>query len=236
MFTGALRSGINLHRLGNPGTKAEMFEIPYGLVERACAGAFRIPEAARETSFRSAFANMQRLGVLGEKARTGRGAPLLYGPDEIHRVIFAWELNEVGVAPATVVNIITAFWEPKLKAIFAMAERTVERNEDPENDVIVYAGGVSLRTGAWSEPQDARFPGVPNINRCRLHELPTHMDQWMRMEGEDEPLPRGIVFNLSSRLRAFHRALARANLAAIRAERSEIKPRKRGKGRPRKGK
>ena len=67
--------------------------------------------------------NLQKLGVLGEAARVGRGAPLAYTPVELHRLLVAIELCELGVPPATTVALIASYWESKLKAICSDAER-----------------------------------------------------------------------------------------------------------------
>jgi hypothetical protein len=186
-----------------------MFEVSYGAVERGLAAAFRIPEAVRKTSFRSAFANLQKLGMLGPAARVGRGSPLTYTADEIQRALLALELNEVGIPPATVVNILAAYWEPNIKKIAKQAGEGIGIDPSPpfEDDTIGCLGGISLRSGAWSASKGARFPGVPNIDACRLHELPAKMNQWMLM-AEPNPPSRVILFNLSSRMRAFHAALA----------------------------
>ena len=193
-----------------------MFEVSdeYGAVVRALAAAFRIPDAVCKTSFRSAFANLQKLGMLGPAARVGRGSPLTYTAEEIQRAVFVLELNEVGIPPATAVNILAAYWELKIKKIAEQAGEGIGIDPPPpfKDDTIVYIGGVSLRSGAWSAPKGARVPGVPNINACRLHELPAHMDGWMLMADADPP-SRVILFNLSSRLRAFHAALVGVRVA-----------------------
>jgi hypothetical protein len=198
-------------------------QFSYGVVERALATSYGIPEAAREAGFRSMLNNLQKLGVLGEAARVGRGSPLVYTPVELHRLIVAIELCELGVPPATVAALIANYWESKLNTICLDAERNNAgvrggKPIDPGDDVLVYLGGVSLRTGslkgAWS-------PSIPNINRCKLRDLPLHMVQWMKMDPEDNPAdlpPRALVVNLSARLRTFHAALLRPHMDELRAE------------------
>jgi hypothetical protein len=199
-------------------------EISYGVLEKALAVACDIPEATRSGSFRSALANLQKLGALGEAARVGRGSPLRYGPDEMHRLVFAVELVELGIPPATAVALIEAFWVSKIRAIFTAAERTARRGEPGDDDVVVYLSGVSLRTGAWSSSKGGAFPGVPNINRCNLGDLPKHMHQVMLDDTESLP-PRAIVVNLSNRLRTIHRAIAMAHTAELSAEYRKDAPR-----------
>jgi len=201
-------------------------QFPYRVVERALATSYGIPEAAREAGFRSMLNNLQKLGVLGEAARVGRGAPLVYTPIEQHRLLVAIELCELGVPPATTAALIGNYWESKLKEICSDAERNnpaVRGGEriDPGDDVLLYLGGVSLRTGSL---KGARSPSIPNINSCKLHDLQLHMVQWMKMDPNDNATdlpPRALVVNLSARLRAFHAAFNRPGRVARRARRRQ---------------
>jgi hypothetical protein len=198
-------------------------QFPYRVVERALATSYGIPEAARDSGFRSMLNNLQKLGVLGEAARVGRGAPLVYTPLELHRLVVAIELCELGVPPATTAALIANYWESHLNAICRDAERNnpaVRGGEriDPGDDVLLYLGGVSLRTGSL---KGARSPTIPNINSCKLRDLKLHMVQWMTMDPDanatDLP-PRALVVNLSARLRAFHAAFNRPYMDELRAE------------------
>ena len=144
----------------------------------------------------------------------GRGAALVYGPDQFHRLIFACELSEIGVGPATVLGLVEGLWERRLAPIFKKAEHVAFRDRDPgPDDIVIHMDGVRLMTGAWlkSDP-------VPNVNSCPLGKLPSHMEAWMRM-GERDRLPaRALVVNLSSRLRSFHDALRDLHLPEIAAD------------------
>ena len=190
--------------------------ITYGAIERALAAAYGIPDSDRETGFRGWVTNLQKLGVLGEAARVGRGAALNYTPDEWHRLLFALELSEVGVTPAVAVALIEVFWERQLKEIFRKAEKTVERDEPVDEDVIIILAGVSLRSGAWTSPKGSKFPGVPNVIDIRMKHLRHEAERWMRREYDvpGTPPARALMMNLSLRLRLFHQAL----IPLIRAE------------------
>jgi hypothetical protein len=193
-----------------------MAEFSYGAVERALAVIYRISDDVRQAGFRSMLSNLQKLGALGAQARVGRGAVLRYGPTELHRLILTLEFCELGIPPATAVSLINTYWEPKLKAIMGTAERAIVHGEPPSNDLIIHLGGVSLRTGSL---RDEEFPGVPNINRCKLSELPDTIKRWMAMNQDDLVPPRALIVNLSARLRDFHTALANANMDELLAER-----------------
>jgi hypothetical protein len=190
----------------NAGMPPNTLQFPYGVVERALATSHSIPEAVRTTTFRGMIGHLQKLGVLGEDARVGRGTPLVYSPTEMHRFIVAIELCELGVPPATVVALIASYWE-KLESICARAELNnpaLHGGEpiDPDDDVVLFLGGLGLRTGPL---RGERSPAIPNIDHCKLRDLPRHMAQWLRTDSDDAA--RGLVVNLSARLRSFHAAL-----------------------------
>jgi len=129
-----------------------------------------------------------------------------------HRMVFACELLEFGVAPATVLSLVKSVWERRLRKIFEDAEDAVLRAPGPE-DVILYVGGPHLLGDALSN-------AIPNVNSCKLRKLGDHMDMWMSMT-PDDPLglpPRALITNLTMRLRAFHNALAASYMEELRVE------------------
>ena len=94
-----------------------MFETSYGHVEAALVRAYGVPSKALG-AFRGRLGNLQKQGLLGAKNMPGRGAALRYGPDQFHRLIFACELFEAGIGPATVLGLVEALWESRIAAIF----------------------------------------------------------------------------------------------------------------------
>jgi hypothetical protein len=181
-----------------------MFDTSYSHVEAALVQTYGVPDKA-VTAFRGRLGNLQKKGLFGRPNMPGRGAALRYGPDQFHRLVFACELSEFGVGPATVLTLVETLWESRLKQIFKKAERG---NPGPD-DVILHMGGVHLMTGAWSD-------AVPNVNSCTLNKLPTYAREWMRM-GAGDPPARALIVNLSSRLRRFHAALADSHMVEIEA-------------------
>jgi hypothetical protein len=196
-----------------------LFETSYSHVEAALVQTYGVPVKA-VGAFRGRLGNLQKLGLFGPKNMPGRGAALRYGPDQFHRLIFACELFECGVGPATVLALVEQLWESRLKQIFKKAEHAAERGDDPgPDDIVMHMGGVRLMTDAWSE-------AVPNVNSCTLRKLPSHMEVWMRMGARDRLPSRALVVNLSSRLRQFHAALADLHMGEI------IRARNDARGRP----
>ena len=195
--------------------KLPKLTFAYGAVEKALAAAYQIPEADRSSGFRSMIGNLQKLGALGAQARVGRGKALVYTVVEMHRLQLAIELCEFGLSPATAVSLIEAHWEPKLWPVISAALNGLMHEEPGGADVILRVGGVSLRTDSLrGEP-----PGAPDIDHCTLAEAPIAMARWMAASPDRPTPPRALIVNLSARLRAFHDALADANLDDALAER-----------------
>jgi hypothetical protein len=200
-----------------------MVTIPYRMIENALATSYGIDEPVRAAGFRSMIANLQKLGALGADARVGRGAPLDYTPEHLHRLVVALELSELGLPPATAVTLISRYWEPQLKDICWDAEANNSaivggRPINPADDVVVVLGGVGLRT---STLKGSRVPMIPSINKCRLADLAKHMQEWMIMEGPNDALglaPRALITNLSARFRSVHGTLVDENFKEMIAE------------------
>ena len=178
---------------------AKTFTSHYGPIERAAMAAYSVP-AKHLIRFRGWTDNLRKLGILGKKGRIGRGAPLTYTPTELHRLLCGLELTEAGIPPLTTVALIEALW-PKLWPIFMEATRPLpyppEQQPGPGEDIFLFLDGLALRTGAWSAPKSAKFPGVRKIDSCRRREL---------MEKLAQVTARVIVINLTERLKRFHDA------------------------------
>jgi hypothetical protein len=180
-------------------------EFPYGVIEKALAVAYKIPDERRPVGFRGMISNLQKMGVLGPQSRVGRGAKLVYTHVEFNRLVLALEFSEFGIPPATAVALVEAYWSDKLKPIIEAAADPIGIDPAPPEgaDVILYLGGVGLRTGSL---RGETGPRVPIIERSSLDELPAAMKRWMA-ETPDHPAPRALFVNLSARMRAFHAAL-----------------------------
>ena len=190
-------------------------KFSYGVVEKALAVAYGISDERRPVGFRGMISNLQKHGVLGPQSRVGRGAHLVYTPLEMHRLVLALEFSEFGLPPATVVGLLETYWESILWPIIYAAARPIGLlPEEPEGkDTVLFLGGGGLRTDSL---RGAAGPIVPVIDRCSLDELPVAMPRWMTTT----PNARGLIVNLSARLRAFHTALGDANLDDVLAERA----------------
>jgi hypothetical protein len=192
----------------------KMFECGFGAVEAALVQTYRIPAKA-EGAFRGRLGALQKQKLFGAKNMPGKGVALRYRPDQFHRLVFACEMLEFGVAPSVVLSLVKSLWERRLRKIFSDAEDAVVRHEDAgPDDVILHIGGVHLMGDGWSD-------AVPNINACPLGKLPDQMAMWMSMRPDDPSglPPRALVTNLSMRLRAFHTALGASYMDELRAER-----------------
>src|SRR5215208_5467710 len=103
-----------------------MFETTYGPIEAALVRTYGIPDKA-VGAFRGRLGNLQKQGLFGPANRPGRGSALRYGPDQMHRLIFACEMFEFGVSPAKVLTLIE-LWENGLRRIFERADKAAQHD------------------------------------------------------------------------------------------------------------
>jgi hypothetical protein len=172
----------------------------YAMVEAALAEMHDIaPDSV--PALRSRFGAFQRGGLLGKQP--GRGGRLQYGPDELHRVVLAFELTQAGMSPTTVLWLVSEFWGKRLRDIFIKAERASVQ-ETP--DVVLFLIGLTAMDG----PEEA----VPNVNHTTMDKLAETLSFAIRGKDEFDDLPaRALVVNLSAQLRRFHRALTHYHLS-----------------------
>src|SRR5262245_48421471 len=147
-----------------------MFETTYGVVEGALVQTYGVPSRS-VGAFRGRLGNLQKQGLFGAANMPGRGAPLGYGPDQIHRLVLACELFEFGVSPSTVLALVEERWTGRLRRIFQKAEDAAQRDPGPD-DIVLSMGGVSLMRNGWSNE-------IPNVNSCTKAGLQDHMNMWM---------------------------------------------------------
>jgi hypothetical protein len=143
------------------------------------------------SALRARFGHYQRNGLLGERAGSGR--KVAYAPDHLHRLVLAFELAEVGIAPSIVLSLVKSYWDSKLKDIFRRAEHV---NMHGGSDVLLFLAGIAAMID--------REGAIPNINHTTMDKLGSLA---LALEGDRLPA-RAMVINLSAELRRFHYALA----------------------------
>ncbi len=191
--------------------------FPYKMVEAALV---ELHDIAPET-LRSRFGAFQRGGLLA--TQPGRGARLEYGPDELHRAVFAFELSQLGISPTTVLWLVRKFWDKRLREIFSNAERA-SVNQTP--DVVLFLIGLTAMDG----PEEA----VPNINTTTMDRLAETVSLAIRGSDELRDLPaRAVLVNLSAQLRRFHTALSHYHLRPEMLAELEAKPNNKRVAKPR---
>jgi hypothetical protein len=176
-----------------------MFETTgYGAIETALVQSYNVPAKALG-AFRARITAMQKDGLFGPENQPGKGRAVRYTPDLLHRLVFACECLEFGIAPATILTIVRERWDRRLRKIFKAAEVAAQDHDPGESYVILYLPAAQLMT--------AGFRGeLPDVDSCRQGKLADHMTEWM-LRSDDLP-PRAMITNLSMRLRAFHAAFA----------------------------
>lgn len=182
------------------GKAQQVVDFSYNSIEAAFAETYSV--RARDLGrFRARLTFLQKGGLLG--VSPGKGKPLRYTPDLIHRMLFAVELAEWGVMPAETLGTVADLWESRIRRIFERAEKAAMAPSGPD-DIVLMLASTSLTVGAWTSTAKA----MPNVNGFPLHRLAGNLDLLMRY---GDPPPRAMVVNLSLRLRAFHAALVKAH-------------------------
>jgi hypothetical protein len=166
----------------------------------------------------SRFGALQRGGLLGKQP--GRGSRLEYGADELHKVVFAFELAQTDLSPTTVLLLVRDFWDKRLREIFLKAERASVR-ETP--DVVLILGGLTAMDG----PEEA----VPSINDTTMDKLSQSLP--LALDGKSGLPSRVVLVNLSERLRRFHTALSNYHLKPEMLAELETKPKSKRVTKPR---
>jgi hypothetical protein len=176
-----------------------MVDYPYNRVEAALVSAYRVDKHDLG-AFRARLTFWQKLGALG--VSPGKGKRVRYEPDQIHRLVFAIEIAESGATPGMVAGTIADLWERRIRRHFERAEAAAMAGPSPR-DIALILGNISLMTGAWGSTAKA----LPNVNACELARLPDTLALLMN-DTDPRRSPRGLVINLSERLRRIHAALA----------------------------
>jgi hypothetical protein len=166
----------------------------YGVVKRALASLYGLNETQQEGPFQARLINLQRLGVVG--LRPGRGQAIAYGPPEMERLVFAMELSEAGLTPATIATVIEAQWH-RVGQIFRAAQKTAMEDAG-DDDIVLTVGAPRFTTGPWLAPDK---PALPAINSCTIGRFGAQAQMLTNA------MPRFLAINLSAQLRRFHAAL-----------------------------
>jgi hypothetical protein len=179
------------------------WEAPYQVVERALASLYGADDAVRRGAFRARLDNLKRAKVLGVNPGKGQRNP--YGPKEISKLLVALEFEEFGITPAIIARLFTERWE----SFSDIISRAARKSRHDDQDVVL-----------WIYPQllSARWRGESELAEVGSFSSRKAMEEfydWLRAEKPDDmakPRPRACVFNLSSRLIAFDKALTVASM------------------------
>jgi hypothetical protein len=172
-----------------------MLSFTYSMVEQSLVEMHSVaPEDV--PALRSRFGALQRGGLLGRQP--GKGARLEYRPDELHRVVVAFELTQAGFAPSVVLQLLHDVWDKRLREICRKAEHASEYGTP---DGVLFLAGITAMEG----PEEA----IPNVNYTTIDKLSESLSLAIRGKDDLRDLPaRAVVVNLSAQLRRFHAALS----------------------------
>jgi hypothetical protein len=191
------------------------FTVSYSKVERALIEMHGI-SAADILAFRSRFGALQRGGLFGAENQPGKGRRIVYGTDQLHRAVLAFELVQAGIGPSAILRLIADYWTDRLRDIFSKAEGASMHGS---SDVILILAGIAMGFGDEA---------TPNVNYVTADKLPERLT--FALDGKHLPA-RAVLVNLSAQLRKFHDALVRYHLQRDDLDRptpkAKKKPRKR---------
>jgi hypothetical protein len=166
--------------------------------------------AATDDTGRKAFHRrinyFRRAKVLDDDNKLGKNTRGAFHIAQIERWFACLELTELGLSPAAAAELMTGHWH-FFEPVFRDAQTSVLRGPSPD-DVVLCIGGVHLMSGSWTATLG--FPGVPNIQGCKLRKLPDRVMMWMWMTASDPAAARLLILNLSERLRQLHKAIGDA--------------------------
>jgi hypothetical protein len=180
-------------------------EFSFASIEAALIRAYGVA-AADHGRFRAKLTFLQKNGLFGDD-RPGKGQRQTYRPDHLHRLVFCFELAELGAPPAVQLKLVAELWERHIERIFRKADALSARGASGD-DVVLLMAGVSLMVEAWTTG------AVPNVQHCPLREVANRVGLALQASGdtEDALQPRILAVNLTARLRRFHNALAAVHL------------------------
>ena len=181
------------------------WNAPYQAVERALASLYGADDATRRGAFRARLDNLKRARVLG--VNPGKGQRNAYGPKEINKLLVALELEEFGVTPAIITKLLTERWE----SFGDIVSRAARKSRREDQDVVLWIF-PQLLSGRWRGKSE-----LPEIGEVPSRKAMERFYDWLRgekLEGITGSARRACVFNLSSRLRAFDKALTAASMPA----------------------
>jgi hypothetical protein len=179
------------------------WNAPYQVVERALASLYGADDAVRRGAFRARLDNLKRAKVLG--VNPGKGQRNAYGPEEIKKLLVALELEEFGVTPAIIAKLFTERWESLSDIISRAAHKT--RRDDQDIVLWIYPQLLSARWRGENE--------LPEIGKVPSRKAMEGFYDWLQAKKPDAMTVssrRACVFDLSSRLRAFDKALTATSM------------------------
>ena len=172
------------------------FTATYAQIEYALAATFGVG-AKHMGAFVSRFGELQRGALFGPKNMLGKGKRLVYTPDQIHRLLFAFSVSQFGLTPNIVLRVVRDYWASQLDPIFRHAARVSVDNEDQRADIVLVFSIRLVSEGVAT--------AVPTIAGCPLSKLPKRIELGLM---DDEAR---LLINLTERMRRFHNHLLKVH-------------------------
>jgi hypothetical protein len=174
--------------------------VTYQVIERALASMYGANDAVQRGALRGRLDNLKRAKALG--VNPGKGQRVVYDREAMIWLLIALELEEFGIAP-TVIGALFAENRGKLGKFVDKAARA-------EDFVLTVQPAFLSASWRGRKGKDA----LPEIGEIPGRKAMDGFYGWLRGDrstgGVTGSSPRACVFNLSARLRALDKALAKA--------------------------
>jgi hypothetical protein len=130
------------------GAGFETGHYSYGLLERALGTALGVGEPVQRGALRSRLKRLAQLGLpAGLKNQEGRR---LYSQEELHQLLVALLLGNLGLDPIVVVRAVKKAWKQNLRrgAVEAAQEADAAKRRYPDNPMVLFAV-LRVVSGPW---------------------------------------------------------------------------------------
>lgn len=167
--------------------------LSYGEAETLLATIYKATGKAQTGAFRARLKHLKRLGIpLG--SNPGRGKKIYYERNELYQWCFCIEMEEFGIDPSIITNIVKKYWEGILVPAFNKVRQDLATD-------IYFCFAPEFASAGWKPPQEFQGISAPFGFRSR-DDLPDMLNV-VSHNGS-----RLSLFNVTDRVREIEKTFA----------------------------